>query len=335
MVELGHKLFFDRRLSINNTMSCGMCHIEAQAFTSNQLGSSVGMEGRSLKRNAPSLFNVAYETSLFRDGRETHLETQAWAPILDHHEIAAPSIGWVLDRIESLPNYKGSFEEAFPGRGISMNTVGEALAAYERSLLLGNSRFDRWRYGGEDDALTAEEQRGFALFTGKAGCSGCHTISSESALLSDGKFHDTGLGYTRTMDRGKRHDRHYKIQLAPGTYTSRSEQQLSAISNPIPNDLGRYEVTRDPADRWTFKTPTLRNVAITGPYMHDGSFGTLMEVVEYYDRGGDYSPNKSGLVQPLNLDDGDKQALVAFLKSLTGERPANEASADVADKYKY
>ena len=124
IVALGKKLFFDRRLSFNDTMACGMCHIERQAFTSNQLATSVGMEGKSLRRNAPSLFNVAYETKLFRDGRENSLETQVWSPIVSPDEMAAPSVGWELAKVRSLPDYPALFERSFPGRGVSMETIG-------------------------------------------------------------------------------------------------------------------------------------------------------------------------------------------------------------------
>jgi cytochrome c peroxidase len=132
-VALGKKLFFERRLSFNDTMSCGMCHIEKQALTSNEVATSVGMEGKSLRRNAPSLFNVIYETALFRDGRETSLETQIWSLILSADEIAAPSVGWVLAKVRGLPDYPALFEAAFPGQGITMETIGAAIAAYERT----------------------------------------------------------------------------------------------------------------------------------------------------------------------------------------------------------
>jgi len=275
----------------------------------------VGMEGKSLRRNAPSLFNVIYETTLFRDGRENALETQIWSPILAADEIAAPSVGWVLAKVRGLPDYPALFEEVFPGQGITMETLGAAIAAYERTLLSGDSRFDRWRYGGERDALSAQERLGFDLFTGKAGCSVCHQIGPQSALFTDGKFHDTGLGYAHTMGLD---NKDVDIRLAEGTFTTRSQKDLKPISDPPVNDLGRLEVTQNPKDRWAFKTPGLRNVELTGPYMHDGSITTLEEIVAYYDRGGDDSPNKSALIKPLNLSDDEKQALIAFLRSLTG-----------------
>ena len=262
VAALGKKLFFERRLSINDTMSCGMCHIEAQAFTSNDLATSVGMEGKSLRRNAPSLFNVAYAKQLFHDGRENSLETQAWSPILAHDEIAAPSVGWTLAKLRTLPEYPALFEEIFPGRGITMDSLGAAIAAYERSLLSGNSRFDRWRFGGEADALTANERNGFELFTGKADCSSCHQLGADSALFTDGKFHDTGLGYATTM--GLEPDS-FDVRLAAGDITRQHKKDVESITSPTANDLGRFEVTRDPKDRWAFKTPGLRDVAQNPP----------------------------------------------------------------------
>ena len=315
IVALGKKLFFDRRLSFNDTMACGMCHIERQAFTSNQLATSVGMEGKSLRRNAPGLFNVAYETKLFRDGRENSLETQVWSPIVSPDEMAAPSVGWELAKVRSLPDYPALFERSFPGRGVSVETIGIAIAAYERTLLLANSPFDRWRYGSEKGALSRQEQLGYALFTGKAGCSVCHLVGEQSALFTDGQFHDTGLAYSNTMGL---HIKDFDVRLAEGNFTRLSQEDVQMISNPTPNDLGRFEVTQNPKDRWAFKTPSLRNVALTGPYMHDGSLKTLVDVVNYYNAGGFYSPNKSDLVKPMDLTDQEKQALVAFLNSLTG-----------------
>ncbi|MCS6920690.1 MAG: cytochrome-c peroxidase, partial [Elioraea sp.] len=191
-VALGRKLFFDRRLSFNGTMSCGMCHVPEQGFTSNELATPLGVEGRSLRRNAPTLLNVAYQPLLFHDGREHALETQVWGPLLAANEMGNPSVGHVLARLRTLPDYRGAFERAFAGRGPSMETVGQALAAYQRSLLAGNSRFDRWRYGGDERALTAQEQEGFRLFTGKARCAVCHLVGARAALFTDFRFHNTG-----------------------------------------------------------------------------------------------------------------------------------------------
>ncbi|MBS0625214.1 MAG: cytochrome-c peroxidase, partial [Verrucomicrobia bacterium] len=169
-VELGRLLFFDRRLSFNHTMSCAMCHIPTDAFASTQSATAIGMEGQSLPRNAPSLLNVAYQKTFFFDGRETSLAAQPWSPLLSSIEMANPSVGFAIDNIRKLANYESLFKRAFGERGLDMETVGEAIAEYEKSLLSGNSRFDRWKYAGDLTALSDQEKRGFKLFTGKAGC---------------------------------------------------------------------------------------------------------------------------------------------------------------------
>lgn len=313
-IELGRTLFMDRRLSHNNTLSCGMCHVPEQGFTSNELGTAIGLEGQSIRRNSPTIFNVAYVEQLFHDGREFSLENQAWGPLLAGNEMANPSIGYVIEKIKVLPEYAGRFEQAFAGRGPDMLTVGQALAAYQRTLVSGNSRFDRWHYGKQQDALTAEEQAGFGLFSGKAGCSACHVVTEKHALLTDNRFHNTGVGYARSMGLRKTH----RVQLAPGEFVDVEDKALDSFEQPQP-DVGRYEVTLDPADSWAYRTPGLRNVALTAPYMHDGSLATLAQVVEFYDRGGIDNPQKDPLVRPLGLSATEKQALVAFLKSLTGD----------------
>lgn len=313
-IELGRTLFMDRRLSHNNTLSCAMCHVPEQGFTSNELGTAVGIEGQSIRRNAPTVFNVAYVEQLFDDGREFSLENQPWGPLLAGNEMANPSIGYVVEKIKVLPEYTGRFESAFGGRGADVLTVGQALAAYERTLVSGNSRFDRWHYGKEQNALTAEEQAGFRLFTGKAGCSVCHTLGDKHALFTDNRFHNTGIGYARSMGLPKTH----RVQLAPGVFTEVDDQALGSFE-PAQADVGRYEVTLDPADSWAYRTPTLRNVALTSPYMHDGSLATLGEVVDFYDHGGIDNPHKSPHLKPLGLTLDEKKGLVFFLKSLTGD----------------
>lgn len=314
-VELGRALFFDRRLSFNGTMSCGMCHVPEQGFTSNELATPLGFEGRSVRRNAPTLLNVAFHPVLFHDGREQTLEQQVWGPLLAPNEMANPSVGHVVARLRGIDAFRHAFDRIFPGRGVTMETIGEAVAAYERSLLAGRSRFDRWRYGGERDALSAQEQAGFELFTGKARCAQCHTIGSRDAMFSDFAFHNTGVGWRRAYGGSKR----IRVELAPGVWTEVDTGELDRqFEKPLP-DLGRFEITLDPADRWAYKTPSLRNVALTAPYMHDGSFATLEDVVAFYDAGGADNPGKSPLLAPLALTDAERAALVAFLRALTSD----------------
>ncbi|MBS0237825.1 MAG: cytochrome C peroxidase [Proteobacteria bacterium] len=312
-VELGRKLFFDRRLAFNNTNSCAMCHIETQGLTSNQSATAIGMEGRSLNRNAPALYNVAYEKTLFHDGRETDLAQQAWSPLLSSLEMANPSIGSVVDRIRGLEDYKGLFETAFDERGVSMETIGAALASYQRTLLAGNSRFDQWYYGKKAGALSDDEKHGFEVFAGKGSCATCHTIGEKSALFTDGNFYVTGIGYHTAIGAGSRVS---KVQLAPGEFVEIKHEDMETYSAPRLNDIGRFAVTLDPKDRWSYKTPGLRNVELTFPYMHDGSLSTLEDVVEFYDKGG-YEHDGDRVLQPLGLTAKEKADLVAFLKSLT------------------
>ncbi len=299
-VALGRKLFFDRRLSRNDTFSCAMCHVPAQGFTSNEIATAVGIDGSSVKRNAPTVLNVAYATTLFHDAREHRLEHQIWGPLLAANEMGNPSIGYVLDKITALPDYRGLFEAAFDGRGPSLENVGMALASYERTLLAGDSAFDRWRFGRDEAAMSASGKRGFALFTGKAGCVGCHVIAEDHALFTDYGLYHTGIGYRASRER---------------------------VAWDRPSDLGRYEVTERPDDRWRYRTPTLRNVALTPPYMHDGSIATLAAVVEYYDGGGEPSELLDPRIYPLHLDREERSDLVAFLESLT----AGNVAALVAD----
>ncbi len=313
-IDLGRRLFMDRRLSHNNTMSCAMCHVPEQGFTSYELGTAIGMEGRSLRRNSPTIFNVGYHKSFFHEGREPHLEDQVWGPLLTRVEMDMPSVGYVVEKVRQLPEYKGMFEAAFGGP-VSAERLGLALASYERTLVSGNSRFDRWYYGKQKDALNAEEQLGFQVFMGKGRCASCHLVGEKSALFTDHKYHNTGLGWERTMFPERNN---YKVQLAPGIFVQVMGTLLKSFEPPQA-DVGRYEVTIDPKDRWAYKTPILRNVAVTRPYMHDGSLSTLEDVVEFYDKGGIDNENKSPLLLPLKLDSQEKAALVAFMKSLTGD----------------
>ncbi len=316
-IALGRKLFFDRRLSRNGTMSCGICHVPEQGFTNNELARPIGTEGRSLRRNAPGLFNVAYAERLFHDGRETRLETQVISPLLARVEMDNPSIGYVIARIESLPDYAGRFEAVFGG-GPTIGRLGDAIASYERSLLSGNSPFDRWHFAGEEQALSRQARAGFDLFTGKAGCSACHRIDDEDALFTDHRFHDTGVGYHNSKVRPKAQAA-VPVEIAPGFRVEVSRATLETIGLPPASDLGRHEVTLEPDDLWRFKTPGLRNVALTAPYMHDGSMATLEAVVRFYDRGAIAHAGLDPLIHPLGLSDLEVAALVAFLESLTGD----------------
>jgi len=314
-VSLGRKLFFDRRLSINDTFSCAICHIPEQGFTNNEIQTAVGVEGRSGKRNAPMIYNVAYLELIFHDGREDTLEQQVWAPFLARNEMANPSIGYVINKVKAIPEYEGLFEKAFDGRGPTMETMGMALSAYQRTLNSADSPFDRWHFGKQEDAVNDQVKRGFEIFKGKGTCSACHLLHEDYALFTDNLLHNTGLGYQASMGiQGKT----TRVQLAPGVFADLDNEVIKAVSRPKENDVGRYEVTENPNDRWKFRTPTLRNVSLTAPYMHDGSLHTLRQVVEFYNQGGVPNEVLSPLIKPLGLTDEEIDDLVAFMNALTG-----------------
>ena len=312
-IALGAKLFFDRRLSLNRTISCAMCHVPAQGFAVNELATAVGVEGRTVKRNAPTLLNVAYLDVLFHDAREFRLEHQIWSPLLASNEMANPSVGYVLENLRQWDDYAERFRAAYDAE-ITMASLGAALAAYQRSLIAGGSPFDQWYYGKDKQALGGAAKRGFEVFRGKGGCTACHTVGEHHALFTDQALHNTGIGYRASMgtDENMRTE-----EIAPGTAISYDLRYVAPSAERKPNDLGRYEVTQDPDDRWLYRTPGLRNVALTAPYMHDGSLRTLADVVAFYDNGGIDNPLLDPLVRPLGLTAEERDDLVAFLNSLT------------------
>jgi cytochrome c peroxidase len=315
-IRLGRKLFLDRRLSRNGTLSCAMCHVPEQGFTSNESRTAVGFEGRSLRRGAPTLLNVAYTAPYFHDGREPDLEMQPFDVFLNPDEMAAVSLGALVQRVRSLPDYTPLFERACGGPA-TVERIGQALATYLRTLVSGASPFDRWRFGGDAGAVGEPERRGFELFTGGARCSRCHTVEDRHALFTDHRFHDTGIAWFNTTQR-RAGDGPVSVQLAPGVETTLPRSVVDSVGDPPASDLGRYEVTGDPSDRWRFKTPALRNVSLTAPYMHDGSLSSLRAVVMFYNGGAHPHDGLDPILGPLGLSDSQVDDLVAFLESLTG-----------------
>jgi cytochrome c peroxidase len=273
-VALGRRLFFDPILSEDNTVACASCHRPDRGFASPD-GTPRGIRAQKLARRAPSLWNRAYGTAFFWDGRASSLEEQALKPIEDPREMGS-SVPTALGRLKSDRRYQAEFAAAFPD-GVTAANLGKALASFERVLLRGDSRVDRFRKGGDHAALTPAERHGLWLYESKAQCWRCHG----GANFTDERYHNTGVGW------GAR-----------------------------PPDLGRAAVTKKDDDRGKFKTPSLRGVAKTGPYMHDGSLKTLEEVVEFYSKGGRTNPNLDPVLRPLNLTKEEVRALVAFLEAL-------------------
>jgi cytochrome c peroxidase len=297
-----------------------MCHIPEQGFTQNELATPVGHQGKGVRRNVPSLYNVVFVQQLFLDGRESSLVEQIWSPLLAHNEMANRDRQSVIAKIATIETYAQQFEGLYSG-GLSEHSLGLALAAYQRALLSGDSDFDRWYF--EDGALSidhysAEAASGFALFQEK-GCIDCHQMGDNVSLFSDGGFYNTGIGYLR-QQRGVELD---KVQLAPGVYVV---PLVSAETETFIDD-GRAEVTGQSEDRWQYRTPSLRNVAMTFPYMHDGSLPTLESVVAYYAGNGSEDPLQDVRISDMTITVDEQQALVAFLRTLT----SNQVDALVSD----
>jgi cytochrome c peroxidase len=220
------------------------------------------------------------------------LEDQVWGPLLNPEEQWNPTVEDVVSRLKARPNYDKAFKTAFAGQRVSKQLIGAALAAYERSLVAAGSPFDQWYFSKDDDAISAEARAGFEVFK-SSGCSHCHEIDRDHAHFTDDSYRNTGIEWARVNG-----------QLGPTKITP---------------DLGRFEVTGREVDRYAFRVPTLRNVALTFPYMHDGSLATLRDVIDFYDTGSGNDPLREKRLRRLNLSEQQKTQLIAFLQSLTGK----------------
>ena len=204
-------------------------------------------------------------------------------------------------------------------KGISVETISDAIASYEMTLISGNSKFDQWFYGKDSNAISDDAKKGFEIFAGKGNCIACHAVNKDHALFIDNKFHNTGIGYVNSMG-GENKNGKKRVQLSPGNYVDVDVEIISSVNQQkLENDLGLYRVTENPNHRWLFRTPTLRNITETAPYMHDGSLHTLEEVVDFYDNGGHQNELLSPLIKKLNLTKKEKRQLIDFMKTLTGE----------------
>ncbi len=281
-VALGKQLFFDGRLSKNGQVPCAACHLPATGFADARQV-SIGVGGRIGDRQAPTVFNTAFNPVQFWDGRAGSLEEQLLDPIQDADEMAE-TLENVVKKLGKIKGYQQQFRAVF-GTDVHMQGIAEAIAAYERTILSTDSAFDKYVLG-DASAMDESAVRGMALFKGKARCILCHNGPN----FTDNRFYNLGVPQV----------------------------------GPRKEDFGRYDVTRLERDKGAFKTPTLRSLAETAPYMHDGIFTTLEEVVEFLDQGGGPHSNLSPLMKPLGLSTKEKADLVAFLKALTGEPIAFE-----------
>lgn len=282
-VRLGRWLFYDTRLSADNTVSCATCHRPEHAF-SEPTPVSTGVGGQQGRRKAPSLVNQADALlpHFFWDGRAESLEDQALGPIGNPIEMGNQPDGMVAN-LSRIAGYTPYFEEAFGSGSITDERVARAIVAYERTRMSGNSPWDRWRYNRDESAVSDQVKLGHEVFFGKAKCRQCHAGNN----FTDSMFHNVGIGWDPVAKRF--------------------------------SDEGRFAVTGRPADLGAFKTPTLRDVARHAPYMHDGSVATLREVVDLYNRGGHANPHLDVKIEPLGLTAEEVDAIVAFLEALNGE----------------
>ncbi len=270
-IALGKQLYFDPRLSADNTISCASCHDPKKGW-SNADATAVGVDGQRGGRGAPTIVNSAYQQFHFWDGRAGSLEEQALGPIANPIEMNLP-VEDAVKRLSAIEGYAKQFEAVF-GEPVNAENLGKAIAAFERTILSGNAPYDRFK-AGQSDALSEQAQVGMKLFFGKANCSGCHV----GANFTDNGFHNVGV----------------------------------SILGEQP-DMGREAISQLGGDRGAFKTPTLREIARTAPYMHDGTLATLEEVVEYYNKGATPNDHLDEEIFPLNLSADKQAALVAFLK---------------------
>ncbi|HEX8293998.1 MAG TPA: cytochrome c peroxidase [Pyrinomonadaceae bacterium] len=313
-VALGRALYFDKRLSADGTVSCATCHDPATAFA-DQNPLAVGVAGRKGRRNAPTVLNAMFSRDLFWDGRARSLEEQAVEPLLDPSEMGMQTRAALLARVSAVPEYRRQFAKVFGARGLTVEAVAKAIAAFERTQLSGGAPFDRF-VAGDEAAITDAQRRGWELFRGRARCAECHTFDASSPFFTDFRFHNTGVATKGTDFDG------LVRRAAAGGRASAGRAGARGVS-----ELGRFLTTGRPEDIGAFKTPTLRDVELTTPYMHDGSEKTLLDVVRFYNRGGERNPALDGRIRPLQLTDAEMNDLVEFMRALTSDDVLRQAQA--------
>ena len=332
-VALGKRLFEDKRFSSTGQVSCATCHDPAKAFTDSPLRVSEGIRKLNGTRNAPTVVNAAYMKTQFWDGRSPSLEDQALHPFLNPVEMGLKDHAPILKIVRTDPDYAKAFQAVF-GKGgdeVTMKEVTQAIAAFERTQVAGDSPFDRFWLRGEKGALTEAQGRGFDLFVNRGRCVSCHLIEQTQALFTDNRFHNVGVGINAIQGEVPGLAREFVRAEATA-----SEVDKRVLTDQRTSELGRFAVTRTFDDLGGFKTPTLRNVAVTAPFMHDGSLKTLQEVMVHYNNGGvtregdPVNDFLSGGIRPLGLTNGEIDDLVAFLEALTSpqfSRPAGASGA--------
>ena len=318
--KLGDMIFDEKRVSADNSVACNTCHSPRNGFTTHT-ETSRGVGDQLGKRNAPSILNAMFYKSMFWDGRAATLEEQSTLPILNPVEMGQKNPDDVVAKLAAIPEIVEAFQKVF-GRPPNWEDMGKALAAFERTRLSTEAPFDRFLHG-DQKALNASQQRGWALFTGKARCASCHTYDPALPLFGDNGFHNTGVA------AGKQDFNRLAARAAKSAAAgNKAELDKLALETDY-SDLGRFLVTRKREDIGAFKTPFLRDVLLTGPYMHDGSLETLWDVVEFLNRGGGRNPFLDAETKPLGLTANEVDDLVNFLSALTSDRFSELRAAEL------
>jgi cytochrome c peroxidase len=309
-VALGRKLYFDTRISTDGTIACATCHDPRHGFVDGRgKPTSAGVGGAMGARNAPTVLNAAFLATQFWDGRAATLEEQAVQPLINPIEHGFKDSAAVLAKLEGLGEYAAGFKAAFGSEEVTFERIGQAIASFERTLLSLDAPIDRF-LAGDVAAISDSARRGWELFNAKARCNTCHGHVSAIPLFTNDDFHNLGVGVQK-IDFEK-----VARRAAEAVEAGRSVDEL-ALADAEASALGRFLVTREPRHMGAFKTPQLRNVALTAPYMHDGSEPTLRAVIDFYDRGGNPNPFIDGGMRPLSLTENEKQDLVALLETFT------------------
>jgi cytochrome c peroxidase len=321
-IALGRKLYFETRLSADGTLACATCHDVSRGFNDRR-NVAEGIRDQLGKRRSPTTMNAALLQTQFWDGRAPSLEAQARLPIVNPIEMGHPTGEAAVKAIANDPQYLAMFSKAY-GRPPNYQDLGRAIASFERTLIFLDSPFDHWR-AGDANAVSTQAKRGFDLFNGKARCASCHMINGANPLGTDNRFHNIGVSA-----------RHQNFEvLTKQALALLKGQQGGGGSDAIDklalgtdmSELGRFIVTKNRADIGAFKTEQLRNVGITGPYMHDGTLQTLWDVLDHYNKGGEANPYLDGGIEPLALSEEEINEVVAFLFTLTDRRFAQENQA--------
>jgi cytochrome c peroxidase len=318
--KLGDMIFDEKRVSADNSVACNTCHSPRNGFTTHTPAAR-GVGDQIGKRNAPSILNAMFYKSMFWDGRAATLEEQATLPILNPVEMGQKDPKDVVARLAAIPEIVEAFQQVF-GRPPNWEDMGKALAAFERTRLSTEAPFDRF-LRGDEKALNASQRRGWAFFTGKARCGSCHTYDPALPLFGDNRFHNTGVA------AGKQDFNQLAKRAAESSAASNKAEIDKLALETDYSELGRFLVTQKREDIGAFKTPFLRDVLLTGPYMHDGSLETLWDVIEFFNKGGERNPFLDAEMKPLGLTASEVDDLVNFLGALTSDRFAELRAAEL------